>query len=263
MMVPPNPVGVTPALYIFLNAVMFFTRIPVPKNLPYSDDILQGSTRYLPFIGWIVGGIGAAVFYGLHFVFTPGLSILLSMLATILVTGAFHEDGFADFCDAFGGGYTRERILAIMKDSRLGTYGSIGFIGILATKFLGLSSIEAASVPLVLLTGHSISRLMPVIVINTAHYSRDDASSKSRPIGKKGNGADLALALFFAMILLVFLPPRFVLTLIPVLLLTTYLFRRFLINRIGGYTGDCLGTIQQIAEVEFYLGFVVFQNLQI
>ncbi len=269
MMMPPNPVGTTQALdqrrelHIFLNALMFFTRIPVPNNLPYTDDMQHRSMRYLPFIGWIVGGIGAVVFCGLLFVFTPGLSILLSMLATILVTGAFHEDGFADFCDAFGGGYTRERILSIMKDSRLGTYGSIGLIGILATKYLSLSSIEVAKVPLALLTGHSISRLMPILLINTAHYSRDDSSSKSRAIGKKGRGADFLLALCFPTILLSFLPFHFVSAIIPVLLLTTYLFRRYLINRIGGYTGDCLGAIQQIAEVEFYLGFVIFQNLHL
>jgi len=269
MIKSPNPVGTTQVLdqhhelYVFLNAIMFFTRIPVPKNLPYTDDMQHRSMRYLPFIGWIVGSIGAAVFYGLHFVFTPGLSILLSMVATIFVTGAFHEDGFADFCDAFGGGYTRERILAIMKDSRLGTYGSIGLLGILATKFLGLSSIEAASIPLALVTGHAISRLMPILIINTAHYSRDDASSKSKPIGKKGRGADFLLALCFATILLALHPLQFVLVILPVLLATTYLFRRYLINRIGGYTGDCLGAIQQIAEVEFYLGFVVFQNLQL
>jgi len=265
----PNPVGETRvlcqprALDVFLNALMFFTRIPVPKNLPYTDDMQHRSTRYLPLIGWIVGSIGAAVFYGLHFVFAPGLSILLSMVATILVTGAFHEDGFADCCDAFGGGSTRERVLAIMKDSRLGTYGTIGLIGILATKYLGLSSIEMESIPLALLTGHSISRLMPILVINTAHYSREDASSKSRPIGKRGGRADFMLALFFATTFLAFFPLRFVLAIIPVLLLTTYLFRRYIKNRIGGYTGDCLGAIQQIAEVEFYLGVVVLQHFKI
>lgn len=249
-------------LYIFLNAIMFYTRIPVPKNLPYSDEILNRSTRYFPFIGWIVGGIGAAAFYGLQFVFLPELAILLSMLVTIFVTGAFHEDGFADFCDGFGGGYTRDRILTIMKDSCIGTYGSIGLIGMLATKFMSLHALNVASIPLILLAGHSLSRLMPILVIYSSEYSRDDATSKTKPIGKKGKGVDFMLALFFGLAFLVFIPLSFSLIILPVLLLSTFIFRRYIAHKIGGYTGDCLGALQQIAEVEFYLGSVIYQTLQ-
>jgi len=249
-------------LHIFLNAIMFYTRIPVPKNLPYSDEILNRSTRYFPFIGWIVGGIGAAVFYGLQFVFPPELAILLSMLATIVTTGAFHEDGFADFCDGFGGSYTRERILTIMKDSRIGTYGSIGLAGMLAAKFMSLHAINVANIPLILLAGNSLSRLMPILVIYTSKYSREDATSKTKPIGKKGKGFDFILALFFGLAFLIFIPLSFSLAIVPVLMLTTFIFRRYITRKIGGYTGDCLGALQQIAEVEFYLGFVIFQTIQ-
>jgi adenosylcobinamide-GDP ribazoletransferase len=249
-------------LHIFLNAIMFYTRIPVPGNLPYSDEILNRSTRYFPFIGWVIGGIGAVVFYGLQFVFPAELAILLSMLATIFVTGAFHEDGFADFCDGFGGGYTRERILTIMKDSRIGTYGSIGLIGMLAAKFMSLHAIEVVSIPVILLAGHSLSRLMPILVIYTSEYSREDATSKTKPIGKKGKGFDFVLALFFGLVVLVFVPIAFSLAVLPVLLLITAVFRRYIVRHLGGYTGDCLGALQQIAEVVFYLGFVVFQTIQ-
>lgn len=250
-------------LYIFLNAIMFYTRIPVPKNLPYSDEMLNRSTRYFPFIGWIVGGIGAVAFYELEYVFPPELAILLSMLVTIFVTGAFHEDGFADFCDGFGGGYTRERILTIMKDSRIGTYGSIGLVGILAAKFMSLHSLDVANIPVVLLAGHSLSRLMPILVIYTSEYSREDATSKTKPIGKKGKGFDFILALFFGLAFLIFIPITYSLAILPVLLLTTIIFRSYITRKIGGYTGDCLGALQQIAEVEFYLGFIIFQTFQV
>lgn len=249
-------------LHIFLNAIMFYTRIPVPKNLPYSDEILNRSTRYFPLIGWIVGGIGAAVFYGLQFVLPLELSILLSMLTTIFVTGAFHEDGFADFCDGFGGGYTRERILTIMKDSRIGTYGSVGLIGMLAVKFGSLHAIAPERIPLVILTGHAVSRLMPILIIYTSEYSRDDATSKSKPIGKKGKGIDFVLAFFFGLAFLAFLPLTYSLAILPVLVITTFVFKSYITRKIGGYTGDCLGALQQIAEVKFYLGFVIYQTLQ-
>jgi adenosylcobinamide-GDP ribazoletransferase len=250
-------------LHIFLNAIMFYTRIPVPKNLTYSDEILNRSTHYFPFIGWIVGGIGAAVFYGLQFVFPPELAILLSILTTIFVTGAFHEDGFADFCDGFGGGYTKEKILTIMKDSRIGTYGSIGLVGMLATKFMSLYAVDLAMIPLILVTGHSVSRLMPILVIYSSEYSRDDATSKSKPIGKKGKGIDFMLALFFGLAFLVFLPLTYSLAILPVLLITTFVFKSYITRKIGGYTGDCLGALQQISEVIFYLGWVAFQNLTV
>jgi len=249
-------------LYIFLNAIMFYTRIPVPKNLPYSDEMLNRSTRYFPFIGWIVGGIGAAVFYGLQFVFPPELAILLSMLVTVFVTGAFHEDGFADFCDGFGGGYTKEKILTIMKDSRIGTYGSVGLVGMLAAKFMSLHAISTVTVPLIILAGHALSRLMPILVIYSSEYSRDDATSKTKPIGKKGKGIDFVLSVFFGLAFLAFLPLTYSLAILPVLVITTFVFKSYIARKIGGYTGDCLGALQQIAEVEFYLGFVIYQTLQ-
>ena len=248
-------------LHIFLNAVMFYTRIPVPRNLPYSDEMLNRSTRWFPFIGWIVGGVGAGFFYGLQLVFPVMLAILLSMIATILVTGAFHEDGFADFCDGFGGGYTKEKILAIMKDSRIGTYGSIGLVGILAVKFLSLASFDTKTIPLAIVAAHALSRLMPVVVIFTSEYARADLESKSKPIGKKGKATDLLMAIFFGLFGLAFLPFLFSAIIVPVLLLVTVIFRKYITRKLGGYTGDCLGALQQLSEVIFYLGLIAFQNL--
>jgi adenosylcobinamide-GDP ribazoletransferase len=247
-------------LHIFLTAVMFYTRIPVPRNLPYSDQMLNQATRWFPFIGWIVGGIGAGVFYGLQFVFPVNLAVLLSMIATIFVTGAFHEDGFADFCDGFGGGYTKEKILTIMKDSRIGTYGSIGLVGMLATKLLSLSSIDVKLIPLLLVAGHALSRLMPVLVIFTLEYARADLESKSKPIGKKGKTTDLLMAIFFGLSGLAFLPLLYSAIIVPALLLVTVVFRKYITGKLGGYTGDCMGALQQLSEVIFYLGWLAFQH---
>jgi len=142
---------------LFLTAVMFYSRIPVPRSLGFSNERLNRATRYFPLIGWIVGGIGALVFYGLNWILPVEVAVFLSMMATIFATGAFHEDGFADFCDGFGGGYTREKIFTIMKDSRIGTYGTVGLIGMLGTKFLALQSLPPLIIPLVLVAGHALS----------------------------------------------------------------------------------------------------------
>ena len=238
---------------LFLTALMFYTRIPVPHTLAYSPELLNRSTRYLPLIGWLVGGLGAAFFYGLVQLFPVQLSVFLSMLFTILLTGAFHEDGFADFCDGFGGGYTREKIFTIMKDSRIGTYGSVGLIGMLGTKFLVLQSMPVYIIPLTMIAAHAFSRLMPVLIIFTSWYSREDELSKTKPIGKRGKNSDLILAIIFALIPMAFLPWQLTAVVIPAALLLTFLFKKYTERKIGGYTGDCLGALQQMVEVLFYL----------
>ncbi len=247
-------------LTLFLTALMFYTRIPVPKWVPWSEEILNRSTRYLPLVGLLVGGIGSGVFAGLQQLFPVHLSLILSMLATIFVTGAFHEDGFADFCDGFGGGYTREKILTIMKDSRIGTYGSIGLTGMLATKFAGLISLTPETIPFALLSGHAFSRLMPVIVIFTSSYSRDDATSKTKPVGKRSKSSDLLIAIALGLAPLSLFPWQIAATAVPVCLLIYRVFKRYLEKKIGGYTGDCLGALQQISEVTFYLILVIFYH---
>lgn len=236
-----------------LTAVMFYTRIPVPRSLEFSNDNLNRATRYFTLIGWVVGGIGAAVFYGLSFLLPLELSVFLSMMATIFVTGAFHEDGFADFCDGFGGGYTSEKVFSIMKDSRIGTYGTVGLIGMLGTKFLALQALPPVMLPFFMIAAHAFSRLMPVMIIFTSRYSREDERSKTKPIGKRGKKSDLIIALVFGLLPAALLSWQLIMMVIPLALVITWLFKKYIEKRIGGYTGDCLGALQQIVEVLFYL----------
>lgn len=242
-----------------LTAVMFYTRIPVPRSLEFSNENLNRATRYFPLIGWIVGGLGAAVFYGLSFVLPAELAVFLSMIFTILLTGAFHEDGFADFCDGFGGGYTREKIFSIMKDSRIGTYGTVGLIGMMGTKFLALQALPLVVLPLSMIAAHAFSRLMPVLVIFTSRYSREDERSKTKPIGKRGKNSDLIIAMVFGLLPAALLPWQLPAAIIPLSLLITWLFKKYIEKKIGGYTGDCLGALQQITEVLFYLCLFLLQ----
>ncbi len=97
---------------------MFYTRVPCPRWVGHEPDYLNKATRYFPLIGWLVGAIGFAVLWGGMQLWPTSVAVLLSIAAMVLTTGAFHEDGFADACDGFGGGWTKEKILAIMKDSR-------------------------------------------------------------------------------------------------------------------------------------------------
>ena len=240
-------------LQIFLTAIMFFTRIPCPKWVNHNAEYLKKSSKYFSLVGIIVGCIGAFVFYGASFLFSTEIAIILSMTATIYVTGAFHEDGFADVCDAFGGGWTKEKILLIMKDSRLGTYGVIGLILILTVKFLALKEIPIHIIPLTIIAGHSVSRFIATTLIFTHPYVRDTDDSKAKPAAKSITLSMVFISAIFGILpLVLFKTPLIFLTLIPCYLAKAYLGKKFK-KWLGGQTGDCAGAVQQLSEVVFYL----------
>lgn len=241
---------------IFLAAVMFFTRIPCPKRIDHLEEYLNKSSRYFPLVGIIVGIIGSMVFYFGAFIFPRPIAIIISMIATILITGAFHEDGLADTCDGFGGGWTRESILTIMKDSRIGTFGVVGLISVLGLKFACLMTVDPRMFSVVLISGHALSRFAASSLLLNLEYARDDDNSKARPAAMRMSLFSLIVAAFWGIIPLFFFKNycAFFL-LIPVFTVRTYLVC-FFKKWINGQTGDCLGATQQICEVIFYLGFV-------
>jgi len=251
--------------HLMLTAFGFFTRIPIPYKFAFSQDNLNKCNRYLPLVGYLVGGISALIFYLATFIFPHSIAIILSMATSILLTGAFHEDGFADVCDAFGGGWTKAKILTIMKDSRLGAYGAIGILMLLLLKFTVLTEIPSEHIIKTIITGHVLSRLMAVWTMHSLNYVREDESSKSKPITKALHIKDLFITLSlstFALIL--FGDIRIIGILIPAFIAKKWLeiyFKKW----IGGYTGDCLGTIQQVTEVVVYLcilALITYQSHQ-
>lgn len=244
-------------IQIFLTAIMFFTRIPCPKWVDHDPEYLKKSAKYFSLVGLVVGSIGALIYYAASFVFSTEISILLSMVSTIYVTGAFHEDGFADVCDGLGGGWTKEKILLIMKDSRLGTYGVSGLVLILAIKFSALREIHPYLIPLTIISGHSVSRFIATTLIYTHPYVRDTADSKAKPAAKSISIGMLSINAFFGLLpLFFFKTPLILLVILPPYLAKVYLGRKFK-KWLGGQTGDCAGAVQQLSEVVFYLSVLV------
>lgn len=243
-------------IHIFLTALMFFTRIPCPKWVNHDPEYLRQSSKYFSLVGIIVGSIGASTFYGASLIFSTEISLLLSICATIYATGAFHEDGFADVCDGFGGGWTKEKILLIMKDSRLGTYGVLGILLLLATKFLALREINPSLIPLILISGHSLSRFIATTLIYTHPYVRDTDDSKAKPAAKSMTTKMLVISGVFGILPLLFFQNLWIfLVIIPMYLSKLFLAAKFK-KWIGGQTGDCAGAVQQLSEVIFYLTLV-------
>ncbi|WP_074409148.1 MULTISPECIES: adenosylcobinamide-GDP ribazoletransferase [Aquimarina] len=240
-------------IHIFFTALMFFTRIPCPKWVNHDPEYLHLSSKYFPLVGIIVGSIGAIVFYGASFIFSVEISVILSMFSTIYATGAFHEDGFADVCDGFGGGWTKDKILLIMKDSRLGTYGTIGLLLMLSIKFAALREVEMYYIPFLLISGHALSRFIATTLIFTHPYVRDTENSKAKPAAKSMSIHSLLVSGIFGIAPLFFFKnPMIFLTLIPMYLSKMFLAAKFK-KWIGGQTGDCAGAVQQLSEIVFYL----------
>ncbi len=237
---------------VLLGAVQYFTRLPVPASVGHGPAVLGTAVRYLPLIGIAVGAFAAGLYTAALHVLPGRLAILLSMAGTLWLTGAFHEDGLADTVDGLGGGYDREQVLAIMKDSRLGTFGALALIVAVLVKWEALGALPVAALPAALVAAHAFSRALTVAVMASLPYVRPaTADSRSRPLIAVGR-ASLGVALLTGALPLLLLG-RAGLAAAAAAAAAAWIVRRRLAARLGGYTGDGLGATQQLAELAFYL----------
>lgn len=273
------------ALRHFLLAVQFFTRIPITGGLAqwvgYSPAMLRASAAHFPGVGWVVGALAAGVF-GLLCLHLPPVNGMIwvaavfSTLATIVLTGGFHEDGLADLADGLGGSSQRERALEIMKDSRIGAFGVMALllafmakVGLLA--MLGQMSLVGALLALFL--AHAASRTWPLLTIRWLPHVGDAAGSKSKPLADQISLQALAVGFLWlaaAMALSAWVAQavaapwlgglmsgdRAVQVLLWGVLGSAVgwaLVHWRLQRRLQGFTGDGLGAAQQVSEVGFYL----------
>lgn len=246
----------------FWTSLMFFTRIPVPFKLPYNAEIMEQSQKYYAWVGLFVGTLNALLFILFSWLLPLSISILLTMIASILLTGAFHEDGFTDVCDGFGGGYGKEKIMTIMKDSRIGAYGTIGIVLLLLLKFYTLLELSFISNKKFLIFSfiyaHALSRYISGTTIYTHKYVTDIDVSKSKPLASKALPYSTLLVGLFAVLVPFFVFKEVIFLLcIPVAYLAKVYLSNYFKRQIGGFTGDCLGTIQQVCEVIIYLTLLV------
>jgi adenosylcobinamide-GDP ribazoletransferase len=244
-------------LRLFFTALQFFTRLPIPRWVGFDPAWLHQSSRYFPLVGVVVAAITAGVYALAALALPVPVAVLLSTAAGIYATGAFHEDGFADTCDGIGGGLTRERVLEIMKDSRIGAYGAIGIILMLAVKCTALAQLPPLAAVGALFVAHPASRLMAAALIWRMAYARSEG--KAKPLAQQMNTGEFALASLGALLPLLAVGaagwlawPVLAIGLLAMALSAAWLARKF-VRRLGGYTGDCLGAVQQLTEALFYL----------
>ena len=240
-------------------ALMFYTRVPVPASYQHTDHNFNQSRKYFPLVGVLAGAVAAVIVVLASLLLPLSVSVVLSMAATILFTGAFHEDGFADCCDGFGGGWDKTQVLTIMKDSRVGAYATIGMIVLLGLKFTTLFETGLVSVyllALVLINAHTLSRLGASLAIEQLSYVQDIDASKIKPINIAPlSASDWVVSCAFAVpafTVLLWYQPLAIIA-VPVMAVGYRYMCRYFERRIGGYTGDCLGAMQQVLELVFYI----------
>ena len=263
----------TKSLRYFFLALQFFTRIPVTGRLgewaDYSPEALRKSAAYFPAIGWIIGIITALTYWLIAYNLpdlpaTPLVAAFLSTFVGLMVTGAFHEDGLADLTDGLGGSLKREQALEIMKDSRIGSFGSLALIIALGSKISLLTLLGQKDIVLAcwaLFGAHVTSRFAPLLVIRFQSHVGDEAGSKSKPLSDAISWSTFSVGTVWWLASLVLLQ-----SLYPDIpwwgavvgagISLIWMFR-LLAERLGGFTGDGLGATQQICEIGFYLGLLL------
>ncbi|MCJ2375218.1 adenosylcobinamide-GDP ribazoletransferase [Vibrio sp. ZSDZ34] len=243
---------------LFLLAVSFFSRIPIPSNTPYSSQRMNRAGRYFALVGALLGLLCASVYFFLNMIFASDVAVFFTMCFSLLLTGAFHEDGLADMADGVGGGMTVEKRLSIMKDSRLGTYGVTTLVMALLGKFLLLSNLaQWTSLFMVWITAYTVSRSVAASLISALPYVSDADNSKSKPLASSQTGPELTFLVLCGLMPLIVWPWQVAASLILVAALFRFAFKNWLKRRLGGFTGDCLGAAQQIMELCCYVVLLV------
>ena len=238
-----------------LAAFIFFTRLPFWRLKEVPSECFKHVVPYWPWVGWLTGGLMAMVLGLGSQVMPVSLAWILAIVTRLLVTGALHEDGLADFFDGFGGGTTREHTLTIMKDSHIGTYGVIGLI----VYFLLMLELRHLPVPVLctlVVCGDCWGKLCASQLINFLPYARKEEDSKAKVIYNRMSGKELFFCIAGGALPLLLLPSSLWLALIAPCLVLAFLLR-MMKRRLQGYTGDCCGATFLMCEMAFYLSALI------
>ncbi|WP_040506899.1 adenosylcobinamide-GDP ribazoletransferase [Leptospira wolbachii] len=258
---------------LFFVCLSFLSRIPSPRWIGFQEEWLHKSIKYSPTVGIMLGTLQWFVYIIFQLFFGPSIAFVISLGFLLILTGAFHEDGFSDFCDGIGGGWKREDILRIMKDSRVGSFGAAGISLLLVLKILGASgslavtgfrlnhfsfawNYQLTTIWLYFVSAHSLSRFFSVLMMKLLPYAKEEGYAK--PMAKEITWRQTffaSLAGLLPFLWLSYKHPNFFLSLILIIPSLYYMYS--LMKRwIGGFTGDCLGAVQQVVETCIWISGV-------
>ena len=237
-------------------ALIFFTRLPFWRVYQPPQACYKAVVEFWPLTGWLTGGAMAATLYLVSLVLPWPVAVIAAIIVRLLITGALHEDGLADFLDGFGGGGDRDRILAIMKDSHIGTYGVLGLILYLSLLGAALYSMTPMIAALTVFAADPFSKMVASQLINMLPYARREEEAKNKTVYRKPSlaaGLSLTVQGLLPMALMIWLTGiswYFVIAIPAVVMYFLYL---LMLRKIKGYTGDCCGAVCLLVELAVYL----------
>jgi len=244
-------------------ALLFFTRLPFwrIKALNVSAEYFKQVINYWAVVGWLTAAVMAGTLWCAAQVLPYSVAIIIALLSRLLITGALHEDGLADFFDGFGGGNSRERILAIMKDSHIGTYGVISLIFYFLLFYLLLSNLELYTACIVILVADPLCKFIGSLITLFLPYARNEETSKSKTVYRKMSIRTALISVIFGLLPFILLL-KFHLWLAIIFPIFVFLGLILIMKKkIQGYTGDCCGAVFLMCEFSFYLGLTVILKL--
>ena len=242
-------------------ALIFFTRLPFWRIYQPPQACYKTVVEHWPLVGWLTGGMMALVIYFGSWVMPYSVAVMAAIICRILTTGALHEDGLADFFDGFGGGGNdRDRILAIMKDSHIGTYGVLALILYLALLFVTLLNMAPEDAALAVFAGDAYSKLLAGQIVQFLPYARTEDTAKNRTVYRRiGVAAGISM---FVQGVLPLAPLLYIgitratmrwelVVFVPCIVM--YFLYYLMLRRLKGYTGDCCGALFLLVELSFYI----------
>lgn len=246
------------------TALIFFTRLPLWKVVNPPQDAYKDVVVLWPMVGWLTGGMTAMAMWALSYIVAWPVAVILALVVRLLLTGALHEDGLADFCDGFGCGGGKDRILSIMKDSHIGTYGVIGLILYFLLTFAILSSLPVDVAALGFFAADSFSKCSAAQITNRLLYARPEGAKNKISYSRMSLGKIL-LCIFFGIT-----PLAIAVSILGIKLLSAAILPYFVLTwlvglmrrKIGGYTGDCCGATFLLVELSFLLSLEILYSLE-
>jgi len=233
------------------TAFQFLTRLPL-NCLPYDADALSRSAKFFPLVGLLIGILGSVTYLWLIRHLSSALAALLTLVLLVLVTGGLHEDGLADVADAFGGGWNREQILTILKDSRIGTFGTLALLVSLGLRVLLLANLPLSRFAAYVISGHVLCRWTALPLGYALRPARESSGQGAR-LARQISIGSLAIGSLLTAIIVAYSLRWAMWSPIVSTLLVTAASGLYYWRRIGGVTGDCFGATNQLAEIAVYL----------
>jgi adenosylcobinamide-GDP ribazoletransferase len=238
----------------FFIALQFLTRVPVPWIKAREEEIGPASA-FFPLVGVVVGSSASLVFAGLSHLLPTSTSVIFVLVFLVLITNGFHEDGFADALDGFGGGWTKEAALGIMKDSRIGSFGALGLVFLVIAKYNLLGILDASQIWRWLIFAHTASRWSALPLCLTLDYARPEGRGKvvARAVPRYAFIIGTLTLLLASLVFSLKVAAVALAVTACIVVLSGIYYRR----RLNGVTGDCLGATNQLIEVSLYLTAVL------